>query len=147
MKQSPTFFKTFWSIDFIVIRTQSLLKSHCSHCSLDDGVWILTYLWATLPGWISWMKMPSSPRFSLFRPTTLKPRPPEVGFSSSAWVTMRPWIIHRYMQMGYKGKYTWKCLTKVLDHNVLQELERRNAILLKDIHLFGVLMMVVKSTV
>ncbi|KAA8582457.1 hypothetical protein FQN60_006128 [Etheostoma spectabile] len=27
--------------------------------------------------------MPSSPRFSLFRPTTLKPRPPDSGFCRS----------------------------------------------------------------
>lgn len=56
------------------------------------------YQWAMLPGWISWMKMPSSPRFSLFRPTTLKPRPPDGGFSSSTWVTWRPWITYTYYQ-------------------------------------------------
>lgn len=50
-----------------------------------------SHLWATLPSWISCTNIPSSPRFSLLNPTTLNPRPPQDGLSSSKTSTWRPY--------------------------------------------------------
>ncbi|KAG7254775.1 hypothetical protein CRUP_008181 [Coryphaenoides rupestris] len=46
--------------------------------------------------------MPSSPRFSLRRPTTLKPRPPDTGFSSSTdgRTCAMDWRIWSYVSGG-----------------------------------------------
>lgn len=71
-------------ISLMVIKTLLIVTS-----KMRKLLW-QSYLWATLPSWISCTNIPSSPLFSLLSPTTLNPRPPHGGLRSSNISTWRP---------------------------------------------------------